>query len=309
MRPLVLGLIAVSVFLAWSRVEGAYAPTDWYPGAFVLLVLAAVVSWGGSLPRHALRAVTFFGLFTLWSFLSIAWADAKGDAWDGANRTLLLFTVYTLFVVLPWRPRDAALLLGVLATGTAVVGTWVFLAWAESGVVEGRFSEPAGYANANAALFLIAFWPAAVLASRRETPWPARGLLFAVAGLLLQFGVLAQSRGSLPAFVLALVLYVALVPDRVRSLVLLLPIGAAAALSLGRLLGVYRADPGEELGQAVAAAQTALIVTAASLAVSGVVVGLLEQHRGRRSDRCASAPSSRRAARVLVLGAGGGPPG
>ena len=254
----------MSVFLAWSRVEGAYAPTDWYPGAFVLLVLAAVASWGciGSLPRHALRAVTFFGRFTLWSFLSIAWADAKGDAWDGANRTLLLFTVYTLFVVIPWRPRDAALLLGVLATGTAAVGTWVFLAWAESGVVEGRFSEPAGYANANAALFLTAFWPAAVLASRRETPWPARGLLFAVAGLLLQFGVLAQSRGSLPAFVLALVLYVALVPDRVRSLVLLLPIGAVTTLSLGRLLGVYRADPGEELGQALAAAQTALIVTA-----------------------------------------------
>ena len=97
-----------------------------------------------------LRAVTLFGGFTLWSFLSITWADAKGEAWDGANRTLLLFTVYTLFALLPWRPRDAALLLGALATGTAAIGSWVFLADAGSGLSEGRFTDPVGYANANA---------------------------------------------------------------------------------------------------------------------------------------------------------------
>ena len=92
---------------------------------------------------------------------------------------------------------------------------------------------PSGYANANAALFLAAFWPAAVLASRRETPWPARGLLLAVAGLLLQLGsarpepwlaacLRARARRSTSS----------LVPDRARSLLTLLPIGAATALSL-----------------------------------------------------------------------------
>ena len=223
-----------SSFSRLARVDGGYSPTAWYPAAFVFLVLAAVVSTSrsGSLPRPLLRAVALLGVFTLWNFLSITWADAKGVAWDGANRTLLFFAVYTLFAVLPWRPRHAALVLGVLATGTAAVGSWVFLAGAESGLSEGRFTEPSGYANANAALFLAVFWPAVVLASRRETPWPARGLFLAVAGLLLQFGILAQSRGSLPAFALALVLYIALVPDRARSLLLLLPVGAATALSL-----------------------------------------------------------------------------
>jgi O-antigen ligase len=247
----------------------------------ILLVLAAVVSTPriGSLPRPLLRAVTFFGAFTLWSFLSITWADAKGDAWDGANRTLLFFTVYTLFASLRWRPREAALLLGVLATATAALGGWVFLAGAESGLSEGRFTDPAGYANANAALFLAAFWPAVVLASRRETPWPARGLLLAVAGLLLQFGVLAQSRGSLPAFALGLVLYLALVPDRGRALLTLLAIGAATTLSLRRLLEVFRADPGHDLQQALAAARTTLILTAVSLAVAGAAIGLLERRR------------------------------
>jgi tetratricopeptide (TPR) repeat protein len=278
-----VGLVAVAVFLVWARGEGGYAPTVWYPGALVFLVVAAVVSASriGCLPRPLLRAVMFFGVFTLWSFLSITWADAKGDAWDGANRTLLFFTVFTLFASLPWRPRGAALLLGVVATATAVLGSWVFLAGAEAGLSEGRFTDPTGYANANAALFLAAFWPAAVLASRRETPWPARGLLLAVAGLLLQFGVLAQSRGSLPAFVLALVLYVALVPDRAGALLTLLPIGAATALSLGRLLEVYRADPGRELQQALAAARTTLILSAAFLAAVGVAIGLLERRRRR----------------------------
>jgi hypothetical protein len=109
-----VGLVAVAVFLVWARGEGGYAPTVWYPGALVFLVVAAVVSASriGCLPRPLLRAVMFFGIFTLWSFLSITWADAKGDAWDGANRTLLFFTVFTLFASLPWRPRGAALLLG-----------------------------------------------------------------------------------------------------------------------------------------------------------------------------------------------------
>ncbi len=284
---LAVGLVAVVVFLAWAGLEGGYAPTTWYPGAFLFLVLAALVSTsrGGGVPRHVVRAVTLFGAFTLWSFLSITWADAKGEAWDGANRTLLFFTVYALFALLPWRPRDAALLLGALATGTAAIGSWVFLAGAEAGLSEGRFTDPSGYANANGALFLAAFWPAAVLASRRGTPWPARGLLLAAAGVLLQLGVLAQSRGSLPAFALALVLYLALVPDRARSLLTLLTIGAVTALSMGRLLEVYRADPGEGLRQALTSARTALVLTAVFLAAAGVAAGLLERRRGHlRTD-------------------------
>jgi len=38
--PLAIGLVTVAVFLAWAVLEGGYAPTTWYPGAFVFLVLA-----------------------------------------------------------------------------------------------------------------------------------------------------------------------------------------------------------------------------------------------------------------------------
>ncbi len=248
-------------------------------------MLAAVVSATrvGSVPRPAVRATALFAAFTLWCFLSIAWADSKGDAWDGANRTLLFFTVYTLFACLRWRPREAALLLAAFAVATAALGSWVFLAAAgdggESGFLGGRLAEPVGYANANAGLFLFAFWPAAVLASRRETPWPARGLLLATTGALLQLGLLAQSRGSLPAFALALVLYAVLVPDRARSLLTLLLVGSATVLSLPRLLDVYRADPGVDLQQALAAARTAFVLSAVLLAAAGVAVALLDRRR------------------------------
>ena len=119
--------------------------------------------------------------------------------------------------------------------------------------------------------------------------------------VLLQLGVLAQSRGSLPAFALALALYLALVPDRARSLLTLLTIGAATALSAGRLLEVYRADPGEDLQQALASAKTALVLTAVCLAAAGVAIGLLERRRGSVPT---AAPRLRRlvVASVLVLG-------
>jgi hypothetical protein len=134
--PLLLGLVAVVVFLVWARGEGGYAPTTWYPGAFVFLALAALALTlrTGSLPRPLFGAVALFGAFTVWSFLSIAWAGEKGDAWTGANETLLLFTVYTLFAVIPWRPQQAAVVLGVLATGTAAVGSWVFFAGDPAGI-------------------------------------------------------------------------------------------------------------------------------------------------------------------------------
>ncbi len=257
----------------------------------------------GACPRPAVRATALFAAFTLWCFLSIAWADSKGDAWDGANRTLLFFTVYTLFACLRWRPREAALLLAVFAVATAALGSWVFLAAAgdggESGFLGGRLAEPVGYANANAGLFLFAFWPAAVFASKRETPWPARGLLLATTGALLQlFGLLAQSRGSLPAFALALVLYAVLVPDRARSLLTLLLVASATVLSLPRLLEVYRADPGVDLQQALAAARTAFVFSAVLLAAAGVAVALLDRRWRRRQLRTGTPRLAR-----LVVGA------
>ena len=69
-------------------------------------------------------ALAALAAFTVWSFLSITWADARGDAWDGANRTLLYLLVFALFAALPWTAAEASILLGAFALATAVAGAW-----------------------------------------------------------------------------------------------------------------------------------------------------------------------------------------
>ena len=63
----------------------------------------------------------------------------------------------------------------------------------------GRLEYPSGYANANAAQWLMAFWPALLLARSSSLPAAVRGLLAGGAVLLADVALLSQSRGSLYA--------------------------------------------------------------------------------------------------------------
>src|SRR5688572_23625592 len=110
-------MLAVGVFVAWSAAEGGYEPTSWYPGALFLIALLALVlvAWRHALadvPRITWIAVALLGLFVAWSFISITWAGVKGDAWDGANRSLLYFSVFALFAIPRWRWSSAAIVMG-----------------------------------------------------------------------------------------------------------------------------------------------------------------------------------------------------
>ncbi len=284
--PLATGLLAVGVFAYWASAEAGYAPDTWYPGALILLAaLLAAAAGRDSLMRGQPRAlrwsVALFGAFTAWCFLSIAWADVRGDAWDGANRTLVYFTVYLLFAGQRWRTSEAAFLLGAFSLAVAALGALAFVETtvdgAATGLFDGRFVEPAGYANANCALCLIAFWPALFLASRRETAPLVRGLMLAAAGVLLQLAILAQSRAAVFAAPLALVLYLLIVPGRIRTAILaLLPLTIVTLASLTRLLDVY----GERDGGVEAALdreRTALLLSAAVLLLVGTAAGMIDR--------------------------------
>jgi len=108
------GSLAFAVFVAWAVAEAGYAATTWYPGTFFLVLLAAVTLAGIPFARPSrivAASIGFFAAFTGWSFLSIIWAQVKGDAWDGANRTLLYLVVYAFFVLVPWRLLTVAVLI------------------------------------------------------------------------------------------------------------------------------------------------------------------------------------------------------
>ena len=287
---LAVGVAAVGVFLWWATQGGGFAPTEWYPGAAVFLALLCAST---VLPRMTPRvksewrthAIVLLAAFTAWSFASILWAGVRGDAWDGANRTLLYLTVFSTFAVLGWRSRDGALVLGLFALGTAVVGAADLFAEGTSAFIDGRFAAPTGYANASAALFLIAFWPAVGLAASTEVHWVGRSALLASAGVLLQLAILAQSRGSVIAGAVALGAYIALTPQRLRALVMLVPVAGVTLAALDPLLSVFASGTEDSLHEAVAREQQGLALSIAALLALGAVIGLAEREGGMRRRR------------------------
>ena len=278
-------LAAVGIFIALGASEGGYPARTWYPAALFLLALLVValvaVPARKRVPRAVWIALALFGAYTAWAFLSIAWADQRGDAWQGANRTLLYLCVLALFALWPMSGRVAAVILGAFGLGIAVLGLVELLRLSAAAdpdaflVGGGRFGEPVGYVNANAALWFLAFLPCLFLSSRREVRPILRGLLLGGAVLLVGVCLMAQSRGWLITFPVALTALVALVPGRVRLLVALAAVSAGAAVIANPALDVlehYEADQG--VNAAVDEAAHAILLTSAL----AVVVGWLAAH-------------------------------
>jgi hypothetical protein len=229
--------VVIGLALVLAAQDGGFATTTWYPATIFLLALAAIAvavepqvrtSW----TRSFTVAVVAFGLFALWSYASIAWAGVRADAWDGANRTLLYWLAFLVVGLVPWSRRAAshAVMTIVAGIGAIAVATLVLTALRadpEQLFLERRLSEPTGYANATAALWLIAFWPAVHFATSAGRGVVVRGAALGVACLLLEMSVLSQSRGAVAAFAVTAVVYLVLTPAR----------GAAAA-ALALLLGL-----------------------------------------------------------------------
>jgi O-antigen ligase len=280
-------LLALVVFLVWAALDGGYASVKWLPGTVFVIGLVVIVALGEGRPLAGRRALMvaclFLAAFTAWSFLSIAWADVKGDAWDGANRTLLYLCVFVLFA---WRPvpaRIGAFLLGAFVLGTSAIGMAEFLRVVHDHQVQGffiggRLSTPISYPNANAALFLAPFLPAVFLASRREIHPVLRGAMLACAGLLLELATMCQSRASLVALPLTGLVFLVISPGRLRALLALVAVAAPAALGAGRLLHVYSAVvEGHRVQPALIQARNVLAWTALALFLCGIVIALVDR--------------------------------
>jgi hypothetical protein len=186
---LLVTLPGVIVLLVYAAAEGGYYPRTWYPGAlFVagLLVVAFIALPAGRIPRPAAAAAALLGGFALWSYLSIAWADQQGAAWDGANRAALYAALFALFALWRLRPADARLLLALFAFAAAGLGLIELIrASDDPGRFEaGRFSEPIGYQNGNVGLWSSGLWVALGLAARRDSGPLLRGFGLAAAVFL-----------------------------------------------------------------------------------------------------------------------------
>src|SRR3954447_23685722 len=190
-RAVVLLVPAVALLVPLAAAGGGFEAKSWYPAALFAagLLLVGVLTLRAAAPPLVATAAVALAAYAAWSYLSIAWAAQKADAWDGANRTLLYAIVFALFALWRLRAPVAAAVLGALAVaiaGLALVELLRASGSADPGgfFFEGRFSSPATYQNANVALWTLALWPSVILASRREVPAAGRALLGAAAVVL-----------------------------------------------------------------------------------------------------------------------------
>ncbi len=284
-------LIAVTLFVVGASQGAGYASTLWYPAALGILAMLAIAAAVlrprlGRVPRPVLIAGGFLLAYTAWSFFSIAWADAKGDAWDGANRTLLYLLIFAFFALWPQRGDTAAAVLGLWTLGIVLLAAYTVVAVGSAAdpqhyFLVNRLRFPADYPNGAAATFLMAAWPALLLAGRREVPWWLRGAFAGGTVLLADAALLAQSRGGVFSVPIVLMLFFLLTPQRPRSFAVLIPIGVAVAATAPTVLGVANRIKADRLAPHAVDEPVLLAAGLVALVVAG---GALLEIRMRPSE-------------------------
>ena len=306
-------LAALVLFVVWAMSQAGYPVTHWAPGGLIVLALLAIALATvrlrvAEMPIGVLVALAALAAYTVLSYLSILWAAVPGDAWEGANRTLLYLLVFALFAC--WRQRGASAALLLCAWTLALIALAAFAALhvnaasaagLQTLLPGARLAYPTGYPNANAAQWLMAFWPALLLARSERLPWGLRGLLAGGAVLLAEVALLSQSRGSLYATPVMLVLVFALIPGRTRTFAVLVPVAAAIGAAVPAVLGVgNHLDHEAVTAKALHSATTAIFATSVAAGVVVAIAAALSRamrcrrHRSRApGSRCARWRSSR----------------
>lgn len=302
-------LVVVAVLLVWSVFHGGFAATQWYPGAIgLVLVLAALLAGGrpsvAALPRVTQVALASLALFTAWSFASIAWADAKGVAWEGANRTLLYLAIFAICALSSLDAKRALLVVGSWTIGILVLAVCVLVRLPDAigtgpAVLGPGLAAPVGYSNAEACLWLMAAWPALVLASRAALPPAVRGVFAGGSVVLFDIALLSESSGAAIAAGICLVMLLVALPGRVRTLLTLVPIAIGLAVTAPHVIDVSRArrDAATAIGDL---ASLAAPIIAAALVVAVLVTLLARLERGRPLAPATTRRVNRAVAAIVV---------
>jgi hypothetical protein len=307
-------LAALVLFVVWATSQAGFPVTHWAPGGLIVLALLAIAlaTVGlriAEIPIAVLVALGALAAYTALSYLSITWAAVPGDAWEGANRTLLYLLVFALFAC--WRQRgdSAALLLCAWTLALIALAAFAALhvnaasaAGLQTLLPGARLAYPTGYPNANAAQWLMAFWPAVLLARSERLPWGVRGLLAGGAVLLAELALLSQSRGSLYATPVMLVLVFAFIPGRTRTFAVLVPVVAAIGAAVPAVLGVgNHLDHEAVTTAAVHSATAAMFATSVAAGVVVAIAAALESRHALSPSSLARIRIGVRALAILTL--------
>jgi len=201
--------------------------------AGLVIAVALLVGRRGR-PLYGFLALVCLAAFTGVEALSMTWSIAPDDSLEEAARGLAYLAVFAAAVTAARLAPDAApaVVRGILFAALAVVVyALASRVWPGSfgDQLGPRLGEPYGYWNALGATAALAVAPALWLGTRQTGTTLTRALAMPALGLLILTILLTQSRGALVAAVLAVLLWLVVVPLRLRTLVLLGVAAAAAA--------------------------------------------------------------------------------
>ena len=271
-----VGLLAAAMCsLAWNQF-GSVLARDWLSYAIAIALLAAGLLLSGRAQRPAgpaLGCVVGLLLLAGWDALSLRWSAVPALARDEA----LLVIFYALLFIVPILvlrgegERRLATTLVVAGLVTLALATFAHLLVTERPTDYydyGRLTFPISYVNAQAALFLVGFWPCVALAARRAAQPLLRAVAIGGATALLAGWLMTQSKGGGVALITSGIVLFALSPERLRAVLPALIPAAFVGGAYGPLTRPYRERGATDFAAAIhSASWTALALVGLAAAV------------------------------------------
>jgi len=273
-------VVAGACLLAWVE-TGSIDAGDWLIYAVFAALLLAVVAASSALslpPTAALVGLSCLVAYAGWQAVTIAWSALPSLARDDVLLTLF----YAVVLALGLSVRgliDRGVVVGAVAAGCGILAlaTGAALRWGasqESHFADRRLAFPVSYTNGAAAMFLIGFWPAIVLAAKRRAPVLARSGALAAAAAILAGWLLTQSKGGGIALAVSSVAMLVVARDRLRLIVPGAILAALVGSQFDALTAAYTS--GDVRGSARHAGLVLLLVAGAA-AVAGAGYALIDR--------------------------------
>jgi O-Antigen ligase len=197
-------------------------------------IVAAAIAWGGDGRQHGTLTVALFAALAALTALSVTWAQEPSLAYVETGRTLAYLAVFAAAVAgARLAPRATATVVTgiVLAATAAVLYSLAARIWQGSigeNEISNRIGQPFQYWNAVGTTAALAVPGLLWLGTRRAVAVAGRVLAYPALGAVILALLLTQSRGAVAAAIVGTLLWLAIVPLRLRALPLIAIAGAAA---------------------------------------------------------------------------------
>jgi hypothetical protein len=269
-------LVGVSWALAWT-VIGSIAARDWLPYALLAAIVLAVALLSGRVLPNRAGGLALGGLLGLAALdaLSLVWSPVPSLARDEALLAFFYVLVLAVALLTVREEADRSFAVAIVALGAASVTVATALKLRGSVHPDalffgGRLDFPISYVNAQAALMLLGFWPAAAVAARREAPLAVRGAAVGGSTAVLCGWLLTQSKGGGLGLIASAAAVFAVSRQRLRIAVPALISAALAAIAIAPLTAPIRASNEAGLDGAIKHGATVLLLLTAVGIVAGV---------------------------------------